>query len=129
MLLPTECYLNSIDDLIKIMAVHTPNTIESLRIACAEKGWDGYDSEPMPEIVFKRAEIIRPYIPKIFELFPGADGSLQWEWNEHRTNGHWVIIEVYPLKFYFTNNDEDKEFNTPEEIITYLKEKYKCLAG
>ena len=33
------------------MAVHTPNTIESLRIACAEKGWDGYDAEPMPEIL------------------------------------------------------------------------------
>lgn len=49
------------------MTVHTPNTIESLRIVCAEKGWDGYDAEPMPEIVFKRAETIRPYIPKIFE--------------------------------------------------------------
>ena len=48
------------------MAVRTPNTIESLRIACAEKGWDGYDAEPMPEIVFKRAEAIQPYIPKLF---------------------------------------------------------------
>lgn len=65
-----------------------------------------------------------------FELFPGADGSLQWEWQEHRKNGRWDIIEVYPLKFYFTDNDDvEKEFNTPEEIIIYLKEKYKCLAG
>ena len=112
------------------MDVRTPNTIESLRIVCAEKGWDGYDAEPMPEIVFKRAETIRPYIPKYFELFPGADGSLQWEWNEHRKNGHWDIIEVYPLKFYFTDNENiDKEFDTPEEIITYLKKKYKCLSG
>lgn len=111
------------------MAVHTPNTIESLRIACAEKGWDGYDAEPMPEIVFKRAEAIQPYIPKHFDLFPGADGSLQWEWHEHRKNGHWDIIEVYSLNFYFTDNYVDKEFDTPEEIITFLKEKYKCLVG
>ena len=48
------------------MAVHTPNTIESLRIACAEKGWDGYDAEPMPEIVFKRAETIRLLCSKGF---------------------------------------------------------------
>lgn len=106
------------------------NTLESLRIACAEKGWDGYDAEPMPEIVFKRAETIQPYIPQFFELFPGGDGSLQWEWNEHRKNGRWDIIEVYPLKFYFTDNDDvEKEFNTPEEIIIYLKEKYKSLSG
>lgn len=112
------------------MAVRTPNTIESLRIACAEKGWDGYDAEPMPEIVFKRAETIQPYVPKVFDLFPGADGSLQWEWHEFRKNGRWDIIEVYPLHFYFNDNDDgDIEFNTPEEIITYLKEKYKCLSG
>ncbi len=111
------------------MAVHTPNTIESLRIACAEKGWDGYDSEPIPEIVFKRAEAIQPYIPKYFELFPGGDGSLQWEWHEFRKNGRWDIIDVYSLNFYFTDNVVDKEFEKPEEIITFLKEKYKCLDG
>ncbi len=106
------------------------NTLESLRIACAEKDWNGYDAEPIPEIVFKRAETIRPYIPKYFELFPCADGSLQWEWSEHRKNDHWDLIEVYPLKFYFTDNENiDKEFDTPEEIITYLKKKYKCLSG
>jgi hypothetical protein len=112
------------------MAVHTPNTIESLRKACSEKDWDGYDADPMPEIVFRRAEAIQPYIPQFFELFPGGDGSLQWEWHEHRKNGHWDIIEVYPLNYYFTDNyDVDKEFKTPEEMINFLKEKYKCLAG
>jgi hypothetical protein len=112
------------------MAVRIPNTIENLRIACAKRDWDGYDSDPISEIVFKRAEAISPYIPKTFELFPASDGSLQWEWDEYRKNNHWDVIEIYPLHFCFIHNGyEGKEFKTPEEMITFLKEKYKCLDG
>ena len=112
------------------MALNTPNTIESLRIACAEKGWDGYDAEPMPEILFKRAEAIEPYIPKCFELFPGADNSLQWEWNEYRKNDVWFIIEVYEDRYYFTTRGNDRYFTDTNEFIEYLKKEIpECLHG
>ena len=109
---------------------YKPNTLESLKKDCSEVGWDGYDAPPISKIVFDRAKAIEPYIPKRFELFPGADNSLQWEWNEHRKNDVWFIIEVYDDRYYFTTRENDKEFTDTNEFIEHLKKEIpECLHG
>lgn len=109
---------------------YKPNTLESLKKDCSEVGWDGYDALPISKIIFDRATAIELYIPKCFELFPGADNSLQWEWKEHRKNDVWFIIEVYEDRYYFTTREYDREFTDTNEFIEHLKKEIpECLHG
>jgi hypothetical protein len=109
---------------------YKPNTLETLRNDCSKVGWDGYDAPPISKIVFDRAIVIEPYIPKCFELFPGTDNSLHWEWNEHRKNDVWFIIEIYENRYYFTTREYDREFIDTNEFIEHLKKEIpECLHG
>ena len=98
------------------------NTIESLKEACSEPGWDGYDGIPLSEEVIARARAIEPYIPKDekWELFAGPDGSLQYE---DQYDDDKFFIEVYPDKYYIEELDTGAEitFNFPETVQTLLK--------
>lgn len=96
------------------------NTIEGLKEVCSKPGWNGYDCNPISDLIFKRAEQLEPYIPKSYELFPGADNSLQWESPDNN-----VCIEIYEECFYISSSLEFEDsvpYYSLEEVIKRIKQ-------
>lgn len=89
-----------------------------------KKDWDGYDAEPLTDSLLSMAELIEPYVPKDFELFPCSDQSVQWE--NSGKGEDWICIEVYIDRFYYTGpgyKDSIKIEDTVE-FQDFLKEKF-----
>ena len=107
------------------MSEYIGNTIESLRNACSVKDWNGYDADPIPEEVFQKAEAIEKYLPldETWDLFPGGDGSLQYE---NRYDDDMFYVEIYPDGYYVEELDThaDISFNYPE-TVKILFDMYK----
>ena len=107
------------------MGEYIGNTIESLRKVCSVKDWDGYDCDPISEKVFQMAEAIEKYLPldETWDLFPGGDGSLQYE---DRYDDDMFFVEIYPDGYYVEELDTHAviTFNYPE-TVKILFDMYK----
>lgn len=109
------------------------NTIESIRKACGEKDWNGYDAEPIPEEVLKNAEIVAKFLTfdSGWEMFPQADGTVTFEFSGPAENpNHLVDYTVYPDHAEIIKYNLDLSTNlvieyTIDDFLKYLKNKKK----
>jgi len=103
------------------------NTLEDIRKACSEKDWNGYDCEPISELLLKRAEELDKLIPKPeFEVFPCADMSIQWENSKDKD---YIVIEVYEdyctFQRCFSNHPRQYTDTDFEVFKEFLKNEFK----
>lgn len=108
------------------------NTAGDIRKACSEKGWNGYDAEPIPEKVLEYAEKFQEadVLPEGFEMFPCADGSVQFEYPDEDAED-FDIFEIYDGRFVHSYKDGYRGFYEWMDFLNYagaLKLKLRYLA-
>lgn len=99
---------------------YCPNTVESIREACSKPGWDGYDAKIIPEVILDYAEKLQSYdlLPSGFEMFPCADGSIQFEYPD--TGDDFDIFEIYNGEFIHSYKDGYRGFYDWDEFLRYI---------
>lgn len=111
---------------------YRPNTAGDIRKACSEKGWNGYDAEPIPEKVLEYAEKFQEVdvLPEGFEMFPCADGSIQFEYPDDDAED-FDIFEIHNGRFVHSYRDGYRGFYEWTDFLNYaaaLKLKLRYLA-
>lgn len=99
---------------------YEPNTVDSIREACSEPGWDGYDAKPIPETILARAKELQDSecLPNGFEMFPCPDGSVQFEYPEEGENFN--IFEIYETEFIHSYRGGYTGFYVWEDFLRYI---------
>ena len=100
---------------------YCPNTVESIREACGECGWNGYsDSVPVCDAVLEYAERLQEsgVLPSRFEMFPCADGSVQFEYPDDREE--FDIFEIHRGEFVHSYKDGYRGFYDWADFINYV---------
>jgi len=99
---------------------YRPNTAGDIRKACSEKGWNGYDAEPIPEKVLEYAEEFQEYdlLPDGFEMFPAADGSVLFEYPDK--GDEFDIFEIHDGRFVHSYKDGYKGFYEWMDFVNYV---------
>ena len=99
---------------------YCPNTVESIREACSKPDWDGYDAKVIPEKVLDYAEKLQSYnlLPEGFEMFPCADGSVQFEYPDK--DDDFDIFEIYNGEFIHSYKGGYKGFYDWMDFVNYV---------
>lgn len=104
------------------------NNIESLNeIRTFEKNWNGYDAEPIPEIIINKCEEIVNLLDYQLKLFPTGRETIQFEHDfEDETYIEFEIFKdkvgvlIVPKREYNKGINFDLPFTKPEQIAFFI---------
>lgn len=102
------------------------------RIKHLTNNWNGYGAKPFDDEVIKKAENMAVLLSYTPEVYPTANGTLQFEY--HKSDGAYLEFEVSEnnaVPVYIENKEgSEKEFevtdNSYEELNKIVKAFYEC---